>query len=153
MWSILKLLCHNPRNSSYFHIRSHVIDGADKHLGGRSLIRAGFPLLTRLHWGGREFMPHSSTPQAELWTPDPLEGGGSVHSSCIYKCMLTACQQSGIVRSLITSRFKKELLGQPFVFMGESRGYPPTINHVNWFTDKMSVKLHSHSAVAPPVTV
>lgn len=43
---------------------------------------------------------------------------------------------------------QKELLSQP-LYLWAGLMVAPTINHVNWFTDKMSVRAHSRSAAAP----
>lgn len=64
----------------------------------------------------------------ELMTHIKRSGGGaSMHSSCIYKCMLTPRQHSGMERTPDNISLQKELLSPPpFVFMGKSHGPPPT---------------------------
>lgn len=116
--------------------------------GERRLIRAAFPLLTCYINRVGSSRPTLQLIRLSFQLLTQIRRRPSVHSSCIYKCMLTPCQQSGIERRLITSRFRRSCSASLCIY-GQVSWLPPTINHVNWFTDKMSVRAHSRSAAAP----
>lgn len=86
----------------------------------------------------------------------PAERRGRGSPPCTVAGFTNACwlhASKAKSRSLDNILLWKEAAQLVLCIYGPVSWFPPTINHVNWFTDKTSVRLHSHCAVAPSVTV